>query len=218
MDLSDPVEVVAGTAWGENRSGGVAGMQSVCNVIMNRANHPRWWGKTPLSVCLEPEQFSCWNSDDPNRAKIMTIPAADTDFAVALGLARQAIGGVLPDITKGADSYYDLSMGKPPTWAARAAFCGVVAGQGFYRVELPAPGAMAATHPSAPNVRGKTVAELVPGAAVPHIVVPTGSPDRTPEQVAHHNDLLAKSMEPVAETADDLNEQELGELAKGGET
>lgn len=191
MDLSDPIEVVAGTAWGENRSGGVAGMQSVCNVIMNRANHPRWWGKTPLSVCLEPEQFSCWNSDDPNRAKIMAVPPTDTDFAVALGLARQAIAGTLRDITAGADSYYDVSMAKQPSWAARAAFCTVVAGQAFYRVELPAPGAVVSTHPFAANVRAKSIAELAPGAAVP-------------------------DLPKAAETADDLNAAELQDL--DGET
>lgn len=156
MDLTDPVEVVAGTAWGEARGGGVRGMQSVCNVIMNRANHPRWWGHTPIEVCLDPWQFSCWNESDPNREKILTVAATDMEYAVALGLARQAIGGRLPDITLGADSYYDLAMKTPPAWAARAVHTVDVAGQAFYRVELAAPSGQ----PEAPNFHVMTADEL----------------------------------------------------------
>jgi hypothetical protein len=43
-------QVLARTAWGENRGGGQVGLQSVINVIMNRAAHPGWWGTTPIGV------------------------------------------------------------------------------------------------------------------------------------------------------------------------
>ena len=194
MDLTDPIQVLAGTAWGEARGGGVAGMQSVCNVVMNRANHPRWWGRDPLSVCLDPWQFSCWNETDPNRTKIMALnPASpDPDFATALGLAKQALAGGLHDITGGADSYYDAEMRTPPDWAGRAVFCATIAGQMFYRVELPAPQGRL---DFVPNVRAKSVAEQVPGASVP---------------------AAANDAAPAPDfSADNLNQAELDRLADG---
>lgn len=162
MDLKDPIQVMAGTLWGEARGGGVIGMQSVANVIMNRVNHPRWWGHDALSVCLDPWQFSCWNGDDPNRAKILAVEPTDMAFATALGLAKQAIAGRLPDITEGADSYYEPSEHEPPPpWAERATYTKTIAGQRFYRVELAAPSGL----PEAPACRpqrGLPVPELPP--------------------------------------------------------
>ena len=137
--MTDPQQIVARTAWGEARGGGQIGIQSVCNVVMNRARHPRWWGSTPIEVCLKPWQFSCWNMNDPNRSKLLAVSASDADFAAALDLAAAALTGELPDITGGADSYYAAYLSTPPDWAANATFTAEVAGQLFYRVELPAP-------------------------------------------------------------------------------
>ena len=55
------IETLARTIWAEARSGGAAAMTHVANVICNRAAFPRWWGRDIASVCLAPEQFSCWN-------------------------------------------------------------------------------------------------------------------------------------------------------------
>lgn len=135
MDLRNAQQVLAGTAWGEARGDGPSGMQAVCNVVMNRVARGGWWGATVLEVCLKPWQFSCWNADDPNRAKIMNVHPVDSDYAVALGLALKAINGSLPDITGGADSYYDLSMPSPPGWAAGLEPCATIGSQAFFRTE-----------------------------------------------------------------------------------
>jgi spore germination cell wall hydrolase CwlJ-like protein len=44
---------------------------------MNRVHSPRF-PATAGAVCLQPRQFSCWNHNDPNRARIVNL-APDAD-------------------------------------------------------------------------------------------------------------------------------------------
>ncbi len=130
---SDPATVLACTAWMEARSGGKDGMQSVLNVVMNRAKHGGWWGDTPVAVCLKLYQFSSWNEGS---TQIPLVRAAltngDASYAVALRLADLALKSILPDLTYGADSYYDTCI-SPPTWTLKAIFTVEIAGQRFFR-------------------------------------------------------------------------------------
>lgn len=132
-NLNSSVDVLARTGWAENRSGGIEGMQSVINAILNRAAHPCWWGRDVISVCLKPWQFSSWNENDPNRAKLLAITADDPQFSEALKIAARAVLGTLPDLTDGSDSYYAASMETEPEWAAKSIFTVELAGQRFYR-------------------------------------------------------------------------------------
>ncbi len=135
----DPADIMARTIYGEDRGGGREGMEAVASVILNRAAHPRWWGTDIASVCQKPYQFSCWNADDPNRAKIEAATGADPMFTLALLIAERAIDGKLIDRTDGADSYY--AFGTPePDWAKGLTPTALIGGQRFYRVELPPPG------------------------------------------------------------------------------
>lgn len=120
IDLNDPVQVLAGTLWGEARSTGAPGMRHVASVVLNRVAHPGWWGSDVVSICLAPWQFSCWNENDPNRAKILAVTEADGWFAIAKSIATQAIAGQLSDETFGADSYFALTMPTKPRWAVSA--------------------------------------------------------------------------------------------------
>ena len=136
-DLHDDVVVLALTCWGEARGGGIPGMQSVANVVMNRVNHPRWWGTTIRTVCLCTGQFDCWNQNGPNYDKMIHLSLDNQNYLIALGVAYLAKTGVLPNITMNSDSYYALSMSTPPYWAAPPATHVVdIAGQSFWRTEL----------------------------------------------------------------------------------
>lgn len=137
-EISPVTHIMAQTLFGEARGCGAAGMRNVAAVIMNRVHHPRWWGNDVVSVCLAPEQFSCWNKNDPNLPKLKKVTAADPTFSVALGIAEAAIAGKLVDETNGADSYYAASMSRPPSWAARAVRTFADGWHLFFRVELPA--------------------------------------------------------------------------------
>lgn len=114
--MTNDADIVARTAWGEDRSGGIEGMHDVISVIRNRALNPRWWGKNFAEVCVKPWQFSCWNENDPNRSKILAVTLDDPLFAAATSLAAEAINGTLGDRTGGADSYYAIGT-TMPFWA-----------------------------------------------------------------------------------------------------
>ena len=118
FDMSSPRLVLAGTAYGECRGGGRTGMENVLSVVINR-----WragWAATPLAVCLATRQFSCW--DDANRAAIVAASMRDQQsWDIALSVAASALEGTLPVRTGDADSYYALSMARPPYWARRPA-------------------------------------------------------------------------------------------------
>ncbi len=148
--MIDPVvDTVARTVWGEARGCGSAGMQAVTNVIVNRADHPSWWGRSLTGVCIQPWQFSCRNAGDPNLPKLLAVTVADPQFLIAVGLAVHAVAGNLPDLTGGADSYYALSMGMAPDWAATGVRTFVDKWHAFYRTTTPLP---PGSRPSVPNV------------------------------------------------------------------
>lgn len=114
FDLTSPRLVLAGTAYGECSGGGRVGMENVTSIVMARWR--RGWGRTPVEVCLAPEQFSCWT--DSNRQRIETAAVDDAaSWAIALDVADTALAGTLPIRTCGADSYYALSMRQPAYWA-----------------------------------------------------------------------------------------------------
>lgn len=128
----DDVNILARTAYGENRGGGVEGMQSVLNVIMNRAAHAGWFGSTPREVCLKPLQFDCWMPSDPNFHLITTINDSLPVFASAMALAQSALDGMLEDITNGATYYFADTMLQWPHWAQGHSPSAVVAHQLFF--------------------------------------------------------------------------------------
>ena len=135
LSIYTDAQILAATAWGENRGGGGVGMQSVLNVIMNRADHPTWWGDDPRDCCLKPEQFDCWDSDDPNYTKLIALldgTSQDNNFDNATAMAIQAISGTLTDITNGATYYYAVSMPQKPYWAKGHTPCAVIANQAFF--------------------------------------------------------------------------------------
>lgn len=121
--------VLALTAWRENRGGGYPGMQSVVNVIVNRAAHR---GTTPYQECVRPWQFSSMTAKgDPQLG--MWPSLIDTTWQTAQSIAESASAGSLEDITGGATSYYALSMTTPPAWAASMTETVTIEGQKFFK-------------------------------------------------------------------------------------
>ncbi len=52
--------------WGEARGEPDQGKLAVAEVVRNRVERPRWWGKTWHEVMLKPYQFSIFNAGDPS--------------------------------------------------------------------------------------------------------------------------------------------------------
>lgn len=126
------IDVLARTLWGEARGEGSAGMQAVANVVINRAGKGGWWGDDVVGVCQKPYQFSCWNKDDPNYRKLLSVDETDLHFATAQRIARRAVYGVLPDITGGADHYH--AAGIYPVWSKGEKPVAVIGNHIFYKL------------------------------------------------------------------------------------
>ncbi len=137
--------LLALTMWRENRGGGQAGMQSVGNVILNRAAQRK---TSAYAECTRPLQFSSITAKgDP---ELVLWPSEnDAQWATALDMAARAAAGALEDITGGADLYYaprgivsqrtfklpnGTSIPFPADWNENAVeYSCTIAGQVFFR-------------------------------------------------------------------------------------
>jgi spore germination cell wall hydrolase CwlJ-like protein len=112
----DDLEILARTLWGEGRGGSDEGLEAIAAVVMNRLRAPgERFGRTVAEVCLQPKQFSCWNADDPNRAKILALKGDEPSLLRCRAIARRAIEGGLADPTFGAVHYHHRAI--RPNWA-----------------------------------------------------------------------------------------------------
>ncbi|MCF4166463.1 cell wall hydrolase [Zavarzinia compransoris] len=146
-DLPPPGEAdrdtLARTLWGEARGEGVPGMAAVAAVIVNRmrasgrrvalGQKPLWWGgPDAVSVCRAPWQFSCWNRDDPNRARLLAMVPDDAALRPARLIADAALDGRAGDPTAGADHYH--ARGVRPAWARGRRPLVAIGRHHFYRI------------------------------------------------------------------------------------
>ncbi|HYG89543.1 MAG TPA: cell wall hydrolase [Azospirillum sp.] len=133
--IEEAVDTLARTLWGEARGEPVRGIEAVAAVVINRVRRAErrggfWWGDSVVAVCRKPYQFSCWNADDPNRAKLRAVTAADPVFATCLRVARRAVAGLLADPTGGATHYH--AIGLHPDWAVGHGPCAEIGRHLFY--------------------------------------------------------------------------------------
>ncbi len=135
-DLSpEAADTLARTLYGEARGEPVRGKEAVAAVVINRVRRAQarggwWWGGTVTQVCRRPWQFSCWNANDPNRAKIERATETDREFASCLRIARRAVMETLQDPTDGATHYH--ARGVVPPWAAGRTPSAVIGNHLFY--------------------------------------------------------------------------------------
>lgn len=120
IDLDHQPDKVAFTCTlvAEAANDGGPGMSAVAQVIMNRTQHAGHWPSTPGAVCKQPWQFSSWNQNDPNRAKMLDFWKNDpTSYALAEQIVEQALAGSLPD-TVGPSTHYCTNglHGTLPLW------------------------------------------------------------------------------------------------------
>jgi spore germination cell wall hydrolase CwlJ-like protein len=122
LDQLDDLEVMALTVWGEARGEDETGRCAVAWVIRNRSLDPGrdWWGDTVREVCLKPWQFSVWNKNDPNRAKMLNLSPQDPVLGAIRSLCRDVLQGTRPDPTGGCthycrhDTYPAWKIGRSP--------------------------------------------------------------------------------------------------------
>ena len=102
MTLQDQTTLVL-TAWRENRGGGAPGMQSVINVICNRAVRD---GTTVAAECLKRLQFSSMTAPGDPELHLGPDPLIASDWASWEQAVALVAMDPLADITGGATDYY----------------------------------------------------------------------------------------------------------------
>ncbi len=124
-------ELATMTTYMEASGEGPAGMLAVAYVLVNR--FAKGHAATLAAVCLQPFQFSCWNTADPNRTRIAELNDTDPTLSEAEHAVESAVNGTEPDPTHGAVNYYATSMRTPPTWASRMTFTVEIGKHRFYK-------------------------------------------------------------------------------------
>ncbi len=96
---------------------GPPGMTGVAEVIRNRTARKYQSDGTVPGTVLRPRQFSCWNSGDPNRARVARMDDTDPVVQTAMAAWREALAG--SELVHGAVLYYNPGMVmETPQWAA----------------------------------------------------------------------------------------------------
>ena len=101
-------EVIAMTILGEARGEGIAGMYAVAAVIAQRSINR---SRPPKVICLQPRQFSCWNSGRDLR-HLLSGPNAKyaMDLAKNIKLTNRKVTGF-------ADHFHSVNIKPIPYWA-----------------------------------------------------------------------------------------------------
>ena len=109
----DEVDVLTRTVYGEARGESADGQAAVAWVIRNRASKgPAYMGKTIKEVCLKPQQFSCWNSNDSNRSTLLSLDTNSPQYKSIRDIVVQVLNGTRADNTLGS-LHYHASRIKP---------------------------------------------------------------------------------------------------------
>lgn len=129
------LDILARTIYGEARGELVRGKEAVAAVVMNRVRRGRdrggyWWGDSVVDVCTKPWQFSCWNTNDPNREKVLAVSDRNRTFRSCLRIAGRALDGRLSDPTDGATHYHARAVSPP--WSKNRQPSAEIGGHVFY--------------------------------------------------------------------------------------
>ena len=122
------LDIMARTIWGEARGEGPEGRRAVACVIINRWKSGKWFDGTDANkdgyesiteVCQQPWQFSAWNKNDPNLAKMIGLKLGDSVFGQCISVALKVIEDSFDtryagrDPSRGATHYYVRDSPRP---------------------------------------------------------------------------------------------------------
>lgn len=120
---AEHIDTLARTLYGEAKPHDIQDATAIACVVMNRVALPNWPNDVE-SVCIQPYQFSCWNTNDPNRARI--FKANGVWFDKCVQIAMKAVDHQLVDPTNASTHYHTpavkpaWSRGKKPVYSTNA--------------------------------------------------------------------------------------------------
>jgi N-acetylmuramoyl-L-alanine amidase len=110
------IDIMTRTLFGEAKANDSQDATAIAHVIRNRYEYQRKaWGLTIAEVCLKPKQFSCWNTNDPNRERIKGATAANSWFAQCYAIVKNVLDGLVPDPTSRSTHYHTPAVA--PQWS-----------------------------------------------------------------------------------------------------
>jgi len=93
---------------------------AVAQTVMDRADHPGWWGETPEGIITSPYQYSTMTA--PGDKQLTSWPSSSGAILKGcLEIAKDVLTKKSPRVLKGADSFYAEGI-QPPKWAAEDKF------------------------------------------------------------------------------------------------
>lgn len=135
FEQQDPLTLLAMCVWGESRGVNDQAKSAVGCVVRNRVGYMGKYGHGFPGVILKPYQFSSFNANDPNRAKLL-YPVKEEGQAVwdaCYAAAEGVYWGRTTDPTGNAVFYYSVPLTAPPRAWGDVAPTVVIGGLHFYR-------------------------------------------------------------------------------------
>ena len=134
--MTEPETILAKTIYGEARGESITGKEAIASVVLNRLKISKqkngyWWGDSIKEICLKPWQFSCWNKDDPNYAKLQNLSDNDEIYIICKRTAARAAANLIPDATDGATHYHTRNV--RPQWSIGKFPCATIGHHVFYK-------------------------------------------------------------------------------------
>lgn len=124
------LDVLTRTVYGEASSESNEGIAAVVHVIANRLKGN--YGKDIIEICLKPLQFSCWNTNDPNRLRIMRANLETPNFFRVHAICSGVFAGIIPNPIGEANHYFADYI-TPPSWAKQMTFIRQIGHHLFYK-------------------------------------------------------------------------------------
>jgi N-acetylmuramoyl-L-alanine amidase len=130
------LEIAARTAWMEARGEPYDGECAVIWTFRHRLARPKRFGQTLAAVCLQPFQYSCWNTRDPNR-QAMAVLADDDPELVRFRTIVDAIFQADMALDPVAQACFYYARGTPePDWAFDKTPCAEIGNHLFFNTVL----------------------------------------------------------------------------------
>lgn len=117
------------TVWAEARGEPYAGQVAVARVIRNRVR--LGWAHDVVGVVLAPYQFSCYNTQDPNRLAAARIDSDDPEVQSARRAWEESETNDA-GIGDAVMYYAPRGVDHPPSWATKEKFVITIGHHFFY--------------------------------------------------------------------------------------
>lgn len=126
-------DLLTRVVWAEARSEPFEGQCAIVFVILNRLHRePGRFPDTIQGIIKQPYAFSCFNTSDPQCAKVKVIDERDPAFIEAMHAVTSVLTGRVPSPVGAADHYFLTSMTKPPAWRKSMTLVGRLGSHTFF--------------------------------------------------------------------------------------